>query len=515
MPASLAAYYAQQLKWARGTFELLLRVYPRLCRRWSGAQRLHYATLPLYFASGIIVLIDLTIPIASLLLTEFPLHVSLWELSAYALPLLCTSLLIRIYSQRWLREPHEAGLHLAGGFLRVGTWWIYVLGFVYALLRVRVPYVPTPKEDHKGNEWKLALPNLVVVALAIGASKFGRVQALTPYTNMMVALCLLNAGILLAATFMGQYKMVQNLIHDMTTRPYRPLWLWMERLMHSVSRIFVPRLRSRAGIVALAILVSTAGIQLSFVPASTALPDWMKKGDYTLRIGKVMPLELSERAQAGFDTHAEAKHKRAALDIVAFDLPANSSFSLPQALLSGQQNSEQAPLISWDISPDSARSTHYVRRVATQLGKLSGGVMLRPKLPTLSVNAHRLAWREMVSQFRRAGVRNAVWVWTSPQADSVAHYSPDRDYFDWVSTTVDTTRSHSYDSLRAQMATIYDLHSKPVLLLYTKQAEHSYEAVAKSLAYTYPEIDAVIFAPQIPMENSISRQSYPSIPPTK
>ncbi|MGY2134976.1 glycosyltransferase family 2 protein, partial [Hymenobacter sp. HD11105] len=64
VPASLAAYYAQQLKWARGSFELLLTVVPRLWARLSGRQRLHYATLPLYFFSGVIVLIDLAIPIA-------------------------------------------------------------------------------------------------------------------------------------------------------------------------------------------------------------------------------------------------------------------------------------------------------------------------------------------------------------------------------------------------------------------------------------------------------------------
>ncbi|MGY2133896.1 hypothetical protein ACW9KT_16830, partial [Hymenobacter sp. HD11105] len=432
----------------------------------------------------------------SLVLTEFPLHVSLWELSAYALPLLSMALLIRIYSQRWLREPHEGGLHLAGGFLRVSTWWIYTLGFVYALLRVRVPYVPTPKEDHKGNEWKLALPNLVAVVLMVWASKFGRVQALSPYTNMMVALCLLNAGILLAATFMGQYKMVQNFVYDMTAQPYRPLWLGAQRLLHTAGEAFIPRLRCKAGTVAVMILIVTVGAKVYFLPAFNTLPKWLTQGDYTLRIGQLMPLESKEYIKAGFLNGTKAKDEDAAYQIAAFDLPANTPFALPQSLLQGPKSSQLVPLISWTINADSVRSINYARHIVQQLSDLSPGVMLRPLLPPSNAQAHRLAWRELVTNFRRAGIRNAVWVWTPPQVDSVAYYVPNKKFFNWIGTPFNAVKSQSYNSIRAQVAGDYDLHPKPVVLLYTDQTKHSNEVVAKSLARAYPEIDAVIFAPE-------------------
>ena len=38
VPSTLAAYYGQQLKWARGAFELLFCVYPRLWPRFTWAQ---------------------------------------------------------------------------------------------------------------------------------------------------------------------------------------------------------------------------------------------------------------------------------------------------------------------------------------------------------------------------------------------------------------------------------------------------------------------------------------------
>jgi cellulose synthase/poly-beta-1,6-N-acetylglucosamine synthase-like glycosyltransferase len=40
-PASLTAYYKQQLKWSRGTLELLVAVYPKLFNKFSWRQKIH------------------------------------------------------------------------------------------------------------------------------------------------------------------------------------------------------------------------------------------------------------------------------------------------------------------------------------------------------------------------------------------------------------------------------------------------------------------------------------------
>ncbi|UOQ77694.1 glycosyltransferase [Hymenobacter sp. 5516J-16] len=219
VPSTLGAFYAQQLKWARGAFELLLTVYPRLFRRLSGRQKLHYATLPLYFLSGLVTLIDIAVPIASLFLSVYPWHIALDAFFLHLAPLLGIGLLIRYKAQQWLREPQEAGLHLAGGILRVGTWWVYLLGFVYTLLRVRVPYIPTPKEGHGRNELKICLPNLLTIVLCAVAVKYaGRVDW-SPYSRLMAFLATTNAAILFAAVGMGQHTWVRTLLHDFSTRP--------------------------------------------------------------------------------------------------------------------------------------------------------------------------------------------------------------------------------------------------------------------------------------------------------
>ncbi|HLL93856.1 MAG TPA: glycosyltransferase, partial [Spirosoma sp.] len=162
VPATLSAYYKQQLKWARGAFELLFTVFPKLFSRLTPRQRLHYGTLPLYYLIGSIQLIDLLVPIVALVLLRFPLQVDLLLFGAVYVPLLLTGFLIRQYAQRWLIERHEAGFHLIGGILTSGTWWVYVLGLVYTLFRVDVPYIPTPKNDRPQNHFLLVLPNLLM-----------------------------------------------------------------------------------------------------------------------------------------------------------------------------------------------------------------------------------------------------------------------------------------------------------------------------------------------------------------
>ena len=146
VPATLSAYYKQQLKWARGTFELLVSVYPYVFSGLSWRQRLHYATLPLYYLLGLVQLIDLLIPIVSLVLMKLPLKMDLLLFSAVYFPLLLTAFLIRQYAQRWLIERHEAGFHLVGGILASGTWWVYVLALFYTIFRIRVPYITHAKK---------------------------------------------------------------------------------------------------------------------------------------------------------------------------------------------------------------------------------------------------------------------------------------------------------------------------------------------------------------------------------
>ncbi|MEJ8800558.1 glycosyltransferase family 2 protein [Pontibacter sp. H249] len=241
VPATLAAYYKQQIKWARGTFELLFEVYPKLFPQFTWRQKIHYFTLPLYYLFGVFNLFDFLIPVLALVLAEFPWYVSLGEFVVMFMPFFLISICIRQFAQRWYHEKNEKGFHLFGGILRTGTWWIFALGFIYSVFRVKVPYIPTPKDDKPQNNFWLSLPNILVCLVSIGAImysqyKYGHVY-INPYVQMMSMFALTNFAIVSVIVVIGQERFMEwvrhHLLHASILQPaLMPLRLLIHRTRH-------------------------------------------------------------------------------------------------------------------------------------------------------------------------------------------------------------------------------------------------------------------------------------------
>ena len=488
VPASLAAFYSQQLKWSRGAFDLLFRVYPKVCRRFTWAQRLHYLILPLYFFSGIVTLIDLSLPVLSLGLSQFPWLVGLNDLALHALPLLGMSLLIRCYAQRWLREPGEAGLHLAGGFLRVGTWWVYALGFVYAVVGIRVPYLPTPKEGKQSNEWLLVLPNLVLAALLLAACKYGRVVAYGSYTNTMVALALINILILLAATFMGQHQVIRNFTEDMAARPYRGLVLGLHQLHAAVVRTLVPRLRQFSQVLALTGMATLATFYyVRETWRAQVPPEWLLTGAQTVHVGQAIAPETGPGpytfAALWLPSATSPDYAIAALAVPTLGPLATLPTTMVRVAAQGQ-----VPLLSWSADAANSQRRNYWRALAQRIRQVPGPVMLRPQLNASTAAGYRQAWKHMVDAFKREKVTNAVWVWTPDATDLLLQRFPGVIYTNWVASS----GVMDYAALRNQLASNLNLHQIPVLLL-MPPAKGNPLRVAYGVAQKYPEVKAVVF----------------------
>ncbi|MCC3152502.1 glycosyltransferase [Hymenobacter sp. BT770] len=494
VPSSLGAFYSQQLKWSRGAFDLMFRVYPRLWGRFTWAQRLHYFTLPLYFFSGVVTLIDILVPVASLALVEFPWYVSLKAFAQHMLPLWGIALLIRCYAQQWLREPHERGLHLAGGFLRIGTWWVYTMGFLYAVFRVRVPYIPTPKEEGwLRNEWRMALPNIATALVLLAACKYGRMQSLTIYTNLMVALSATLAIILLAASIMGQHEALRNFVRDMATWPFRPLVLGLNRLYDGLVRATAWRLRRAA--VGLVTSIGTVGaiVQLLiYLDVIAPVPhlEWAKTGGMAVHVG-VEAAGLEPPAATRVSTGQE-KYK--GKDIATFELGAGPMPLLPQDALQFLP-AAQVPLVTWPVTGP-AQSIVYWQNVARRFKQTTKRtVMLRPLFAANSAKEYRRKWRAMIRGFRAEQVSNVVWMWTPPRQEDLAIYCPGAPYFDWmVADHPEQEAGQGYEALRLQSAKQLDLHQKPVLLLTALPPNRlDLTILARRVARRYPEIKAVVY----------------------
>jgi cellulose synthase (UDP-forming) len=419
------------------------------------------------------------------------------ELALHALPMISVALLIRFYAQRWLRESHESGLHLAGGFLRMGTWWVYSLGFVYAVLGIKVPYIPTPKEGRQFNEWLLALPNLIFVLLLLVACKYARMTAKGTYTHVMVGLALLNVAVLLAAVAMGQHEAIRNFIQDMANRPYRNMVLTLHRLQANLSHWVSTQLYRFIRQVALITLAVVGTAYYTYTNwLSRVPPEWLLTKTNTVRIGQTLLPKSGPVAQliGSQAVHtAPVDNEVVAVPIVASD----TGVQLPAVVHTLTQH-HQIPLLSWEVSAEAARRPQYWKALAQQLNELPGAVMLCPQLNIADAEHYRHYWRTMYQLLQKEKVINVVWVWTPESADVQLERFPGITYVNWIASDLNgSARTPDYLTLRHRLTYDLALHQMPLLLQVPAPAG-SLRKATRELVTTYPEISMVVFGAPAP-----------------
>jgi cellulose synthase (UDP-forming) len=168
VPEDLGSFVKQQLKWARGVFDVLFKEYPRAFRRLTAHQKLSYLMIGTYYLVGLTTPIYLLIPAVYLWTGVQPAAMFLSEYLRHALPVGLFGCILYLYAQRWLCDPpRERGWHWRGMLLKVGCWSVYLHGLVLALLGVAVPYIPTAKSRQRGNFWRMAAVPLIVILASI------------------------------------------------------------------------------------------------------------------------------------------------------------------------------------------------------------------------------------------------------------------------------------------------------------------------------------------------------------
>jgi len=180
VPEDLDSFLRQQLKWARGVYDVLLREYPRAFRRLSNHQRISYLMIGTYYLVGLTTPIYLAIPLIYLWTGAQPAAMFLADYLVHALPVGLFGVLVYRFVQQWLCDPvREHGFHWRGMLLKIGCWSVYLKGFLLAVANVAVPYIPTAKERRRGNFLRLAAVPLALVALSLGTVGWTIVRRLT------------------------------------------------------------------------------------------------------------------------------------------------------------------------------------------------------------------------------------------------------------------------------------------------------------------------------------------------
>ncbi|MFN3402806.1 MAG: glycosyltransferase [Cytophagaceae bacterium] len=457
VPSSLSAYYKQQLKWSRGTFDIFFTTFLKNFRKFTWRQRVHYMTVPLYFFYGVIDFINILIPILSLFLAEYPWIIDFKDFIRMILPLIIITLLIRQYSQRWLMETHERGLHIVGGLLRIGTWWIFSLGFIYTLLKIKVPYIPTPKDDKPQNEWKLCIPNIIAFFLSIGAAVYGLNKDWNPYSFFMAGFAIVNSIILGISILISQQKLIVSSYKGLSDKIRLDVVWPVRTIFWKVRHAFYNLVRNES----LTISLFTIFILLSFTVHSPKinLPNKVHVKDVggfyagihltSFNIGNDIIPGRNQEDSLSYKVFSVKQNWGESIDRLSFD------FFDKVASKGG------ITMIAWEpyginAHSDSVRSIFhaihagemddYINDYARYIKAIRLPVFIRfASHPDNKLNINTTnknydkdyckAWRHIVRLFKAKGVSNAIWVFNPKYSTGFNNFYPGNEYVDWVGVT--------------------------------------------------------------------------------
>ena len=168
VPEDLGSFYRQQLKWARGVYEVAFTELARLGMRLTWRQRLSYLTIGTYYLFGVTTPFFLAIPYLFLWTGVQPATMSFAEFLTVSAPVALMGAVIYVVMQRWLCDPDgERGLHWRGMMLKIACWPVFLVGTVLAVLHAEIPYIPTAKEAVRGRFLRLAWPQLISIGLYV------------------------------------------------------------------------------------------------------------------------------------------------------------------------------------------------------------------------------------------------------------------------------------------------------------------------------------------------------------
>jgi cellulose synthase (UDP-forming) len=168
VPEDLGSYYRQQLKWSRGVYEVVFSEMPRLFGRLRWRQRLSYLTIGSYYLFGLTTGLFMLFPYLYLWTGVQPARMDFGAFLTAAAPAGAMGAVIYLLMQRWVCDPStERGLHWRGFVLKWACAPVVLVGTILAIGRVDVPYIPTAKEAVRGRFFRLAWPQLLLVALYV------------------------------------------------------------------------------------------------------------------------------------------------------------------------------------------------------------------------------------------------------------------------------------------------------------------------------------------------------------
>jgi cellulose synthase (UDP-forming) len=159
-PEDILSYYNQQLRWARGSLEILFKHNPLFSRHLTVSQKSEYLSSGLYYFNGVVLLIDIIMPLIFLFFGLQPVSASTTSFAIFFIPFITLNL-------------YTLFLASAGTFsykalsFSQSSWTLQIIAVLSVLLNRKMKFNVTSKKALQGKFMHLAYPHLVYVALAV------------------------------------------------------------------------------------------------------------------------------------------------------------------------------------------------------------------------------------------------------------------------------------------------------------------------------------------------------------
>lgn len=514
VPNTMAAYAKQQLKWACGVWDILIESLPAAWPTLDWKNRVHILHNGLFYLRGLIVPLAILIPILALVTGLPPWRITMLEFVAWFGPLIAAQILIRQTAQRWLMEPSEYGFHFIGGFLMYATWWVHLAGATSAMRRVRILYIPTPKDDEPADAWGLMAPNLVLAAASLFAVGYGLWWDYSPFALLMAAFALTNALILGFMSLAAQQKTLARLRNAAGSRS--------PRQHHDAGPAAGLYWLLRRQSLVLAALIAAVGVAALAAGTENETPLERMWAQMEARTKKETGGFLLGYYAPALDKAARGlmPAKDAIADVRASEKTLGTDFSMvslyhwwgdkaldafPRDELEAIRGMGAVPMITWGPSLSDfswaagfeetaanrgifrlileGRLDYFLKAYAEKIRDYGGPVLMRfahemdnPQYPWSARGGNTpqefiAAWRYVVKYFDGVGATNAAWVWNPWKPEAMRAYYPGDAYVDWVGLTLLNFGSahgdgswETFETLYAPFEAWIKGRGKPVLL---------------------------------------------------
>jgi len=203
-PTTWQAFFAQQLRWAHGCYDVLFRHSNRLFRKMSFMQQLRlFVMLQHYFTGVNIVLGSILLTLYFLLginTTNYPMDQALM----LYFPILAWLFILPLWHHRFnVNSKKEKGLMAAGKIVTLAVQPIYFVAFLGALRNKKIQFAVTPKGEKTSEavSFRLFWPHAVIGGVAL----IGLIYGLLESRNSFILVFWAVANVLVTVFFVAIY----------------------------------------------------------------------------------------------------------------------------------------------------------------------------------------------------------------------------------------------------------------------------------------------------------------------